>query len=416
VVSGRARGGALALPTMETLAMLAIVALAGCKLDEAAVPSAKPQIVLHAILNPIVVDQVVLVEQTLTGEVEVPDRVPSDSLDPILSGGGIPITDAVVTMRRVDAPGGGAAVAIQDAADRPDGKGKGVYRFRNAPPPLLGPPHGEIAIVRGARYELVVTWRGQEARAFTTVPNPDRLLPQAEATRTFNVDHDSLVFDWPRATAAKRYGIIASSPYGGMLVFSDSARLVVRGRVRNLFAEGMPYVFTPGFRQTISASAVDTNYFDYFRSVNNPFTGTGIINHVDGGIGLFGATYPLDTLAVDVIADFDEPIEGRYVGGASGSDVLELYLGESLGDGARVVSGRLTQGIQKHGVIGTTSGGGKLSLAVLRGWFAKDALYPLTATAAGDSVTALDPTSGERVAWRRAAPALALAQAGAHAW
>lgn len=388
-------------------ALLMLAALSGCKLDEASVPQARPQIVIHAVLNPIVIDQVVLVEQTLTGEVTVRDRMAADSLDPILSGGGVPITDAVVT---IGAPGSAyPSVGIQDAAVRPDGKGKGVYRFRNAPKPFFDPPRGEVSVFRGARLELLVAWRGQVARATTTVPNPDRLLPQELAPRPFNVDHDSVVFDWPKAAGAKRFGILASTPFGPFLVFSDSARLVIRGGVRNLFAERFPFVFTPGFRQTLSTSAVDTNYFDYYRSVNNPFTGTGLINHVDGGIGLFGAVYPLDTLALDVTADFDEPVEGRYVGGESGAEVLELYMGESVGDGARLVTGRLTQGIPKHGIVGFTKGGGLLTLAVLRGWFANDTLYTMIATVAGDSLVASRPgPGGALLVWHRTSPSPAI--------
>lgn len=400
----RFTSGARRTPALFALALGAMLsALGACKLDETSVPTSKPEIVVHAILNPIVVDQVVLVEKTLTGEVSVPDRFASDSLEPILSGGGVPITDAVVTLRDLT-KNLEPVVGIEDSQDRPDGKGRGVYRFKNAPKPTFVPPHGEIPIVRERRYELVVTWNGQTARSMTTVPNPDRLLPNDLGRRTFNVDHDSIVFDWPNATAAKRFALLASTPFGPFLLFSDSTRLVVRGSLRDLFAEGFPYAFIPGYRQTISTSAVDTNYFDYYRSVNNPFTGTGIINHVDGGIGVFGATYPLDSAGLDVVADFDEPVEGRYVGGPSGSDVLELYLGESVGGGARLVSGQLRRGLGRNGILGTTTGDGKLSLAVLRGFFANDTIGLFPATWAGDSI--VGRIGGEPTAvYRRTSPA-----------
>lgn len=388
------------LVTLGAAALLASVA--ACKLDEAMVPQGKPRIVVHAVLNPVTLEEVVLVERTLTGEVTVPDRTGGDSLEPILSGGGVPITDAVVAIR---AEGDASfATGIQDAAVRADGKGHGVYRFLNAPPPQFSPRTNQVPIVRGRRYELEITWNGQVAHAFTTVPNPDRLQPISFARTTFNVDHDSIVLDWPRAEAAKRYALLASTPFGPFMLFSDSARLVVRGGLRNLFAESLPFVFVPGFRQTIATEAVDTNYFDYFRSFNNPFTGSGIVNHVDGGIGVFGAIYPLDTLALDVIADFDESFEGHYVGGPTGSDALDLYLGEDVGNGARRVTGRLTRGPSPNGVVGFTTGDGRLSLAVLRGQYANDTLALFPAVAAGDSVVGAIGSAAAYV-YRRTSPA-----------
>ncbi|HWJ24740.1 MAG TPA: hypothetical protein VNS52_20430 [Gemmatimonadaceae bacterium] len=376
--------------------------VAACKLDEAMVPQGKPRIVVHAVLNPVTLDEVVLVERTLAGEVTVPDRTGGDSLEPILSGGGVPLTDAVVTIR--EAGDASFATGIEDAAARPDGKGHGVYRFRNTPPPQFSPRTNQVPIVRGRRYELEITWNGQVAHAFTTVPNPDRLQPISFTRTTFNVDHDSIVLDWPKAQAAKRYALLATTPFGPFMLFSDSARLVVRGGLRNLFAEGLPFVFVPGFRQTIATEAVDTNYFDYFRSFNNPFTGSGIVNHVDGGIGVFGAIYPLDTLGLDVTADFDESFEGHYVGGPGGSDALDLYLGESVGNGARRVTGRLSRGVTPNGIVGFTTGDGKLSLAVLQGQFANDTLALFPAVAAGDSIVGAIGSEAPSV-YRRTSPA-----------
>jgi hypothetical protein len=411
MVSATTRGRLLARLAASAL----LVGAAGsCKLDEASVPQSKPEIVVHAVLNPVTAEEVVLLEQTLTGEVSVPDRTPADSLEPILSGGGVPITDATVQIRRVNAdntPASGWATGIQDAAVRPDGRGRGVYRFADMEPPMLDPKGNEVNIVRGRRYELLVNWRGYEAHAYTTVPNPFELLPTHPAAQTFNRDRDSVVFEWPSTEAAKRFALLASTPFGPFMLFSDSARLVVRGSMRNLFVEGFPYVFVPGFRQSISASAVDTNYFDYFRSFNNPFTGTGILNHVDGGIGVFGSVYPLDTLGVEVTADFDESFEGRYVGGVSGFDILDLYLGEDVGDGARFVSGRLLSESGRFGIVGFTKGDGKLSLAVLRGQYASDTLALFHAVAAGDSV--VGAIGGEASAVYRRSSSATVAKAAA---
>jgi hypothetical protein len=33
----------------------------------------------------------------------------------------------------------------------------------------------------------------------------------------------------------------------------------------------------------------DTNYYDFVRSRSDPFTGRGFLNHLEGGIGVFGS-------------------------------------------------------------------------------------------------------------------------------
>ena len=52
---------------------------------------------VHAVLDPVPFTQVVLVEELLTGRVRITDQVP-DSADPIVSGGGVPISGARVVI------------------------------------------------------------------------------------------------------------------------------------------------------------------------------------------------------------------------------------------------------------------------------------------------------------------------------
>jgi hypothetical protein len=382
-----------------TLLLSFAAVLASCKLDEVQVPAAAtPGIVVHAVLDPFTDDEVVLVEQLLIGEVEVDDRVRRDTLDPIVTGGGIPIRDALVILRDLDT--GDEATGVESATVRADGKGQGVYRVANSP--------NGVRVRRGGRYELEVRWRGLTARAQTTVPDPSEFMPQVLGTHEFNVDHDSLVLDWNDAQA-RRFVLLAETPYAPFRLFSARDRLVVRGTMRNLFAENLPPVFVPGFIQTVSTAAVDTNYFDYYRSFNNPFTGSGIINHIDGGVGVFGSIVPLDTRRLDVTADFDEPpIEGHFLGGPTGFDSLELYLGETLGGGARRVSGTLWRQaptlVERYSLIGVTTGANELSLSVRAGVDGSVRYGSAAGVAAGDSVVLMVIGLGSAV-FRRIATA-----------
>ncbi len=68
----------------------------------------------------------------------------------------------------------------------------------------------------------------------------------------------------------------------------------------------------PGFHQDILVAAVDSNFYDYYRTNNDPFTGAGIISRINGGLGLFGSLVTLTNGTLTVIADQTEPIEGRF--------------------------------------------------------------------------------------------------------
>jgi len=382
-----------------------VLGASACEFDKAAVPATTPRLVIHAVLNPLVGEYRVLVEELATGQIELPDRAGTDSLDPIVSGGGIPVRDAIV---RIQGPLT-TATGVEDASVRSDGKGQGVYRFLNRVPPAFPPPAPQcpscLPVVRGQRYALTVEWRGQTVRGFTTIPVPDRLVVRDFGLQPFNRDRDSLVLVFPTAQLTKRFALRATTPYGPFLLFSDRDSLRVQGALRNIFARDLPYVFVPGFRQEISTAAVDTNYFDYYRSSNNPFTGTGLINHLDGAVGLFGSIVPLDVRRLDVSADQDEAIEGRYVA-ENGSETIELYLGDELGSDRRQVTGSIRTGAARRGFTGTASGGGVLSLAVLRGDYANDTLYVFSGRAVGDILTGSPPDTPV-VTYRRAPRSIA---------
>jgi len=382
--------------------LLLALTVSACEFDKTAVPATTPRLVIHAVLNPLVGEYRVLVEELATGQIELPDRAGTDSLDPILSGGGIPVRDAIV---RIQGPVF-TATGVEDASVRPDGKGQGVYRFLNRAPPSFPPPCPScLPVIRGQRYALTVEWRGRTVRGFTTVPVPDRLVFRDFGLQPFNRDRDSLVLAWPTATLTKRFALRATTPYGPFLLFSDRDSLRIQGELRNIFARDLPYVFVPGFRQEISTAAVDTNYFDYYRSSNNPFTGTGLINHLEGAVGLFGSIVPLDVRRLDVSANQDEAIEGRYVA-EDGSETIELYLGDELGNDRRQVTGSIRTGASRRGFVGTASGAGVLSFAVLRGDYANDTLYVFSGRAVGDILTGAPPDT-PTVTYRRAPRSIA---------
>ncbi len=279
---------------------LAIVgAVVSCDLGTVTVSNTVPVVVIHSVLNPNAPNQVVLVEHSLTGTITVPDTG-FNPTDPIVTAGGIPIDGAIV---EITDPSGTVYRGVEDKLDPAlNGKGGGVYRV-----PISG-----SQLVLGGQYQLhVTTPDGGDATASTVIPSP-AARAIGSLTRTLNRDHDTLQLRWNTVPGARSYAVRIESPFGPFSFFTDSNAFRVTGDFRNPFAANLERVFIPGFRQDAVVGAVDANFYDYYRTGNDPFTGSGLISRVTGGLGLFGAIVELSTGTITVTADQTEPIEGRF--------------------------------------------------------------------------------------------------------
>jgi hypothetical protein len=277
--------------------LFATAALTACEIGTVNIPTTTPMIVVHSVLNESFGEQIVLVERTLTGSVTIPDTK-YDAAEPILSAGGIPVSGATV---EITDPNGVVYVGVEDRAITPNGKGAGVYRV-----PLRG-----WELVFGGRYSLRVrSQTGEEVTAATRVPSLGQTT--GGLTRVFNRDHDTLVATWQANEGARSYVVRIESLFGPFFLFTDSTTIRISGKLRNLFAGELQHVFVPGFDQNMFIGAVDSNFYDYYRTNNDPFTGAGIISRVNGGLGLFGSIAFLNTGTITVTADQTEPIEGHY--------------------------------------------------------------------------------------------------------
>jgi hypothetical protein len=280
----------------------ALLLATACTFDQQTIAVSPAQVVVHAVLDPNASIQVVLIERTLTGAVAVIDNLRYDPLDPINTADGVPVAGAAVT---IEGPDGTFAGRERKYADKPDTYGTGRYEV------VAGV--GSTPIRPGARYTLTVRARdGTVVTGSTVVPTS----PVYTATQTitpFDRDRDTVHLEWNAVPGARTYGLRIESPFGAFQFFSDTTRLTLPGGLRNIFASDFQRVFIPGFQQAVTLYAVDTNYFDYYRSRNDPFTGSGIINRLQGGIGLFGSIATLDVRMLDVTQQPKEPaLEGDY--------------------------------------------------------------------------------------------------------
>lgn len=306
-----------AMRLMGMVAVCALLGAAACTFDRQVIGVPVSQVVVHSVLDPgdTLVD--VLVERSLSGAITV-GKVRYDPLDPVNTGGGIPARGADVSITGPDGVSQGFEVRYPG---KPTAYGGGRYVFRR----LLVRP--------GATYTLrIKTVDGILVTGTTVVPA--LVTPPSDRVPVpFSRDRDTLRLSWNPVPNARIYGLRVDSPFGAFQLFSDSTKLNLAGDLRNIFASDLPRVFIPGFQQAYTVYAADANFYDYYRSRNDPFTGSGIINRLEGGIGLFGATVMITTRIADVTQAFTEPaFEGDYevVQGSTQArtivDVMRLYV------------------------------------------------------------------------------------------
>jgi hypothetical protein len=370
-----------------------LLAVGGCELGTVSVPPTTPTVVVHAVLNPSAAP-IVFLERTLTGAVHVPDPGFFNPNDPIASAGGIPISGALVEI--TDSSGTGT-LGVEETAFQPNGQGRGVY--------VVPMPAGAIRL--GQRYKLHVhTQEGEDVTAFTRVPLPE-VSSTGGLTRTLNRDHDTLNISWDASPKARAYAMRVESPFGPFFLFTDSLHVRLTGDLRNLFSSDLQRVLIPGFHQDILVAAVDSNFFDYYRTTNDPFTGAGIISRINGGLGLFGSLVTLTNGTLTVVADQTQPIEGRFRVTTVGANTtpaasFNLYIESAAArtGGPAALSGRwITQSTSNphgEGLIGTLKGTA-VTLAFLANQLATDTLDVFEGQLKGDTLTGAFRRAGTAV-------------------
>ena len=358
--------------------------LAGCEIEKVAIPRTDKRVALHGVLSATATSQVVLLERTRNGSVYL--SAPSFDLeDPLGSDAGIAESGAVVTLTT---PSGQTLVAREDKASRNDGTGAGVYRFT-----LPG-----NSLVRSGAYRLAVrTTDGALLAAETSVPGG---TPAAVAApRVFDRSRDTMVVEWPAALGARSYFVRIETPYGPRSFFTDSTRVRLTGDLRNVELDALPRVFIPGFPQAITVSAVDSNYYDWFRTHNDALSGTGLINRVSGGLGVFGSLVRIRFQDVSVVATQTEAVAGTFKFVGVPAEVtpypgITLYVESraARSDQPDALSGRYENGTTlAHpgctvcGLLGSVKNN-RVELAFLKDWSARDTVEILTGELRGDTI------------------------------
>ncbi len=366
------------------LACSTLLVFAACTFDQQTLQPSAPEVVVTAVLDPGAGVQQVLVERSLTGSVTVNSSVRYDSLDPINTGGGVPISGASVVINGPDGPMTGLE---KKYTGKPAGYGAGRYEIAAG----LGK---SLAIRAGGKYTLTVkTTDGAVVTGSTVVPtavlNSTNIM-----VNPFDRENDTLSMSWPDAPLARTYALRMDSPFGAFMLFNDSTHVAIPGTLRNLFADKLQRVFIPGFQQSVTVVAVDTNFYDYYRSRNDPFTGSGLISRLQGGVGVFGAVVTLGARTLVVTQPTTEPsFEGTYdliVSATTPSRVIDsfqLYVESATGDEASL-SGWYTRNrlsTQRDAVAGTRNGT-RIQLDYLQNQDVHTAVMRFIGAQSGDSL------------------------------
>lgn len=365
--------------TMVRLGVCGLLVLSGCEFATETLPSPPPTIVVHAVLNPDVDEQVILVESSLTGRVAIDTTRRFDPSDPIRSAGGEPLTDAVVRLVRVDGASGDT-IGVVARETRRLGEGTGRYVV----------PHTELMVAPGGTYRLVIrTPDGRSVTGETTVPTAAAGWTAGAGSvaqpAILDRSRDTLRLTWDAVRGARTYAIRVDTPNGPWFLFSDSTRFSLSGVLRNFFAPNFPALWYPGFDQLVNVGAVDANFYDYNRSGNDPFGGTGLISSVRGGIGVFGSILPLLRREVTVTERDRFPLDARWEGedGPGLPVVYDLWI-ETPGTPRSSVSGRQRSG--GEGFLVGRLEADRLQLATLSDARGSDTLAVFDARLIGDTL------------------------------
>lgn len=374
------------MSSRSVILFLFAVAATGCEFERVGIPRTEAFVALHSVLSPTAATQVVLLERTRNGSVFI-TAPPFDLADPVVSDEGIAESGALV---RLMTPAGDTLVAREDNTVRSDRRGEGIYRFA-----LAG-----SALQRGATYRLIVTTaRGETLSAETSVP-----LGDADSVReqvVFDRSTDMVRLSWPEIADARAYFVRIETPFGPRSFFTSATSVQLPGELRNTDVDELPRVFIPGFPQTVTVSAVDSNYYDWYRSGNNTLTGMGLVNRVEGGLGLFGSLVRLHTQELRVVASQTEAIAGFFQAAGTPEELvgapylsLELYVESraSRADQADALSGRYTvrprfgyNGCLTCGLLGAVRGN-QVQLSMLRDWTARDTVQIFEGELRGDTI------------------------------
>jgi hypothetical protein len=319
-----------ARPRLRPLPLLTLLPLlAGCELTEVTVAPGTRVVVVQSVISRTDSLQFVIVEYSQAGQTiggfSYP-RIPPGSPK-------APISSARVTIEHtVGACAGRVDTLLEQPPMDAEAQETGTYAG-----PICRPEPGEELLLR------VETPAGEVVTGATVVPGASARdvstgdCPMlAGGTCTLNRERDTLgIGVTPISGKAMQVELRGDANREDLAIYAYTDTLGIRfpGNLVNPFeGDGGESVFRAGRYYALAVALTDDHYYDFLRSRSDPFTGRGFINHLTGGIGVFGSV-ETERYRLRVVAPLDGPLEGVYrLTGLMDSvpvDVtFELYLDE----------------------------------------------------------------------------------------
>jgi hypothetical protein len=213
-------------------------------------------IVVSAVLDASFDDQIVVVQRTLNGS---PAPHPVDSAAVMITG-----------------PDGVAMQGVEGADP-----GAGTYRV------ALSSFHEQL--VPGATYRLSVTLTtGEQVTGETTIPVAQPVSAPAD-TQQFNRPTDTLRLTWPAVQGAGSHEVRVQSVTGTYVLFAEPGA-VLPGLLRSSSGNDVfPFRSFEGATVQVTVAAVDANYYRYYRTNSDGFSGAAVQGNLTGAQGVFGS-------------------------------------------------------------------------------------------------------------------------------
>lgn len=285
-----------------------LVLLSGaCEIKETTTAVAEPVVVVEAVLRPDLAVQTVKLRWSQSGT-PAPEPPLSDCFDTssgdVLCPSAFAIRGATVSMQPLDRlnPGCDSVIFFAEGS----GLDRGSYFSQD---PCLVP------LQSGERIALRVEvdgGDGQLVTGTTRVPGIDQVRVLLRGTplsldlvdNQVNRDRDTL-----QISVAARSGRAMSVKGGRLDLMTDSMGMTLPVGMADPLNDGRQ-ILAAGFRYPLVVGVADSNLYDFTRSFSDPITGRGFINHLSGGIGVFGAM-AVARYALRVVADPHDPRDGR---------------------------------------------------------------------------------------------------------
>jgi len=247
---------------------IAALVLAGCRDLTSSTGVTTPPIVVHAVLDLGSSDQFVLITRARTG---------GDGTTGTNVGSGAPVNGALIT---ITGPNGVQMFATPDHF-RDGTPVPGQYR-------ISLPQFGEV-LVPGASYALhILLTTGERVSGSTTVPDVAPIRGDINNLQQFRITRDTIRLSWQRISVARGYEAHVETPQVVYSTFVDTS-FMMAGTARTIDDDPL---FVLGVPTMVVISAVDQNYYEYYRTPSDPFAGTPPSN-LTGAVGFFGSIVPI---------------------------------------------------------------------------------------------------------------------------